>query len=47
MLLDDHREFVRCDFDLDILRAAKPDLLSAFALQDVDRNCEITGEKEV
>lgn len=47
MLLDQHRKFVGCDLDSDLLMAAKPDLLLTFALQVLNPKSDITGDEEV
>lgn len=45
MLLAQHRGFVECDLDSDILSLAERDLLLMFASQVLHMNSDITGDE--
>lgn len=42
MLFDQHRKFGRCDLDLSVLGAAKPDLFLTVSSQKLNPNSEVT-----
>lgn len=46
MPLDQHREYVGCDLDSEVLRAEEHDLFLTLALQALNSNSEIRGDEE-
>lgn len=47
LLLDQHTEFVECDVNLEVLSAAKPDLVLTIASQVLNPKSEVSGSGEV
>lgn len=47
ILRDQHKEFVRCNLDLEVLSAAEPDFVLVVALQVLNPNSKIEREKQV